>query len=116
MDCPGISRQIKETHMSVIGAILIFVIGMAAGLCAAAGIAVLIKRAVTQLRKERDYLRQSAWKDRLEFETDKAYRVGYHRGYRRGRANPLTDVERLADTIREKNMDFRGPSVRRDDS
>lgn len=99
--------------MSVLGGIIIFVLGIAAGLGAAAGIYVLMRRALADLRKRNRYLEVSAWRDRLEFETDKAYRTGYSRGYRKGRANPMSDVERLAATIEEKRMDFRGPVSRR---
>lgn len=95
--------------MSAIIGILVFVLGLAAGLGAAAGVIVLLKKATAELRRRNRRLETSAWEDRLEFETYKAYRSGYSRGYRRGRANPLSDVERLAETIREKRMDFRGP-------
>lgn len=98
--------------MGVIGGIIIFVLGVAAGLGAAAGVLILVKRAMSELRKKNRHLEMSAWRDRLEFETDKAYRTGYSRGYRKGRASPMSDVERLAATIEEKRMDFRGPSTR----
>lgn len=98
--------------MSVFGGILIFAFGMAAGLGLAVGICVLVKRALSDLRRRNRHLEVSAWRDRLEFETDKAFRAGYHRGYRKGRTNPITDVERLAATIQEKRMDFRGPARR----
>lgn len=99
--------------MGVIGGIIIFILGIAAGLGAAAGIYTLIKRALADLRKKNRHLEVSAWRDRLEFETDKAYRAGYSRGYRKGRASPMSDVERLAATIEEKRMDFRGPVTKR---
>ena len=98
--------------MGVIGGIIIFVLGVAAGLGAAAGVLILVKRAMSELRKKNRHLEMSAWRDRLEFETDKAYRTGYSRGYRKGRASPMSDVERLAATIEEKRMDFRGPPTR----
>ena len=96
--------------MSVFGGILLFIVGVAAGLAAAAGIAILVQRLMSQLKKENKHLKESAWRDRLEYETDKAYHTGYSRGYRKGRADPLSDVERLAATIQEKRMDFRGPT------
>lgn len=102
--------------MGVIGGIIIFVLGVAAGLGAAAGVLILVKRAMSELRKKNRHLEVSAWRDRLEFETDKAYRTGYSRGYRKGRASPMSDVERLAATIEEKRMDFRGPSTRRSET
>lgn len=99
--------------MGVIG-ILIFVIGLAAGLAAAAGIAILIQRVMAQLKRENKHLKESAWRDRLEFETSKAYRVGFNRGYQKGRADPLNDVERFAATLKEHNIDFRtGPAKKR---
>lgn len=102
--------------MGVFGGILVFVLGVAAGLAAAAGITILVQRLMSQLKRENKHLKESAWRDRLEYETDKAYRTGYSRGYRKGRANPLSDVERLAATIQEKRMDFRGPASKGGDS
>lgn len=100
--------------MGVIGGILIFVFGLGAGLAAAAGIAILIQRVMAQLKKENRHLKESAWKDRLEYETNRAYRVGYHRGYLKGRDDPMSDVERLASTIKKHNIDFRtGPAKKR---
>ena len=102
--------------MSVFGGILLFIVGVAAGLAAAAGIAILLQRLMSQLKRENKHLKESAWRDRLEYETDKAYRTGYNRGYRKGRADPLSDVERLAATIQDKRMDFRGPAPRGGDN
>ena len=100
--------------MGVIGGILIFVIGLAAGLAAAAGIAILMQRVMYKLKRENKHLKESAWRDRLEFETSKAYRVGYHRGYLKGRDDPLSDVERFAATLKKHNVDFRtGPARKR---
>ena len=100
--------------MSVIGGIIVFVLGVAAGLGAATGVLILVKRAMSELRKKNRHLEVSAWRDRLDFETDKAYRAGYSRGYRKGRASPMNDVERLAATLEDHNVDSRtGPARKR---
>lgn len=103
--------------MSVIGGILVFIFGLAAGLAAAAGIAILIQRITSQIKKENRHLKESAWNDRLEYETHRAYRTGYHRGYQKGRTDPINDVERLASTLKAHNIDFRtGPARKRSES
>lgn len=89
--------------MSVFGGIVLFTVGLAAG-----GGAVMFNRwcvdsKTAQLRRENEHLKSSAWKDRLEFETERAYR----KGYKDGRKSPMSDVERLADTLEERNIDFR---------
>lgn len=89
--------------MSVIGGVLLFAAGTAMG----AGAVIFNRRSVEaqtwQLRRENEHLKQSAWKDRLEYESDKAFR----RGYYEGRKNPMTDIERLADTLESRRVDFR---------
>ena len=63
--------------MSVIGGVLLFVAGTAMG----AGAVMYNRRSVEaqtrQLRRENEHLKQSAWRDRLEYESDKAFRRGY---------------------------------------
>jgi len=99
--------------MSAIGGIIIFVLGIGAGLGAAVGIVILVKRLTEPLRRANKHLETSAWNDRLEFESRKAFHAGYVRGYRKGRDNPLSDVERLAATLEEHNIDFRTGSTRK---
>ena len=93
--------------MGVIGGILVFAVGLAAGLVAAAGIVILIHRIITPIKRENRRLMDCAWKDRLDYETNRAYRVGYRRGYITGRDDPLNDVERFAATLRKHKVDFR---------
>lgn len=89
--------------MSVIGGVLLFVAGTAMG----AGAVMYNRRSVEaqtrQLRRENEHLKQSAWRDRLEYESDKAFR----RGYYEGRKSPMSDVERLGDTLESRRVDFR---------
>ena len=103
--------------MGVIGGILVFVVGLTAGLLAAAGIAILIHRIITPIKQENRRLETCAWEDCLKYQTRKAYQTGYHRGYLKGRDDPLTDVERLASTLRKRNVDFRtGPARERSEN
>lgn len=100
--------------MGVIVGILIFVVGLSAGLLAAAGIAILIHRIITPIKQENRRLETCAWEDCLKYQTRKAYQTGYHRGYLKGRDDPMSDVERLASTIKKHNIDFRtGPAKKR---
>ena len=46
----------------------------------------------------------SAWQEKLEYETHKAYR----QGYREGRLSPANDAERFAEFVEDRNIDFRG--------
>lgn len=89
--------------MSVIGGIMLFAAGIAVGGGAVKFNRWCVESQTSQLRKENEHLRTSAWKDRLEYETDRAYRNGYHEG----RKSPMSDVERLADTLEERRIDFR---------
>jgi len=103
--------------MGVFGGILVFTIGLAGGVSASVGAAIAIKKITAPIRKENRHLRDSAWNDRLEFETRRAFHSGYVRGYRKGRDNPLSDVERLAATLEERNIDFRTvPAKKRGDA
>lgn len=102
--------------MGAFGGILIFTIGVAGGVSASVGVAIVIKRIMAPIRKENRHLRDSAWMDRIEFESRRAFHNGYMRGYRKGRDNPLSDVERLAATLEEHKVDFRtGPARKRGD-
>lgn len=91
--------------MSVFGGIMLFAAGLAVG-----GGAVVFNRwtaeaQTSQLRRENEHLKQSAWKDRLEYETDRAWRRGYHEG----RTKPMTEAERFVEMMDHGNIDFRGP-------
>ena len=91
--------------MSVFGGIALFVAGVAVG----GGAVILhqteVRRASAQLRRENEHLKASAWRDRLEFETYKAYGDGYYDGSK----NPMTDVERFADFLERRHIDYRFP-------
>ena len=89
--------------MNIIGGILLFVAGLAVGGGLVVYNRVSVQNATGQLRKENERLKQSAWVDRLDYETNRAYQEGY----KEGRRNPMSDVERLADTLERKKMDFR---------
>ena len=81
-----------------------FVTGVATGSGLVIANRMNVKRATTQLRRENEHLRNSAWQDKLEYETHKAYR----QGYREGRLSPANDAERFAEFVEERNIDFRG--------
>ena len=91
--------------MCVIGGILLFASGAVIGGGALMYNQRSVRKATERLQRENDHLRNSAWRDRLDYETARAYRQGYYEGTR----NPMSDVERLADTIERKNIDFRTP-------
>jgi len=89
--------------MSVIGGILLFVAGMLTG-----GGAVIFNRRCVQretepLRAENNKL----WNIHNEDEATRRADYAYRKGYSAGRKNPISDVERLADTIERHNIDFR---------
>ena len=89
--------------MSIIGGILIFVAGVVSGGSLVAYNQYSIHSATSGLRKENERLRESAWTDKLESETSKAYA----KGVKDGRKVPLSDVERFADTLNEGGYEFR---------
>lgn len=89
--------------MSVFGGIMLFAAGVALGGGAVKFNRWCVESQTSQLRRENEHLRNSAWQDRLEYETDRAWRKGYHEG----RKSPMSDVERLADTLEERHIDFR---------
>lgn len=91
--------------MSVIGGILLFTAGVAIG-----GGAVIfnrwsVQRESEQLRRENDHLKDAAWRDRLEYEVDRGYREGYYDGSR----SPLSDVEKFADLLERRRIDYHFP-------
>ena len=90
--------------MGVIGGIALFTFGIATG----GGVVVFTQRVVknqtAQLRRENEHLKESAWRDRLEYDKHRAYA----RGYKDGRLSPANDAERFAEFIEDRNIDFRG--------
>lgn len=95
--------------MSVFGGILLFTLGVAAGGGAVAFNHKCVKDQTSQLRRENEHLKDSAWLDRIEYSKHKAYA----RGYRDGRLSPANDAEKFAEFIEENNIDFRGQRRRR---
>lgn len=91
--------------MSVFGGVMLFAVGFIAG----SGAVILhqtdVRRTSDQLRRENEHLKVCAWKDRLEFESYKAYGDGYYDGSK----NPMTDVERFADFLDRRHIDYRIP-------
>lgn len=90
--------------MSVFGGIVLFIAGVATGSGLVIANRVNVQRETAQLRRENEHLKNSAWKDRLDYETAKAY----GEGYRKGRLSPANDAEKFADFIEQNNIDFRG--------
>ena len=90
--------------MSVFGGIVLFVAGVATGSGLVIANRVNVQRETAQLRRENERLRNSAWQDKLEYESSKAFREGY----REGRLSPANDAERFAEFVEDRNIDFRG--------
>lgn len=90
--------------MSVFGGIVLFMAGVATGSGLVIANRVNVQRETAQLRRENEHLRNSAWQDKLEYETHKAY----WKGYREGRLSPANDAERFAEFVEDHNIDFRG--------
>ena len=89
--------------MSVFGGIMLFVAGVATGGGAVVFNRHCVQKETSQLRRENEHLKQAAWNDRLEFESERAFRRGYHEG----RKSPLSDVEKLADTLEQHRAQLR---------
>lgn len=89
--------------MSVFGGVLLFVSGVVVGGGAVAYNHYCVRRATFGLNKENQRLKDAAWEDAIKYKEDRAYREGYEKG----RRSPLSDVERLADTLEKGHMDFR---------
>ena len=91
--------------MSVIGGVLLFAAGVGLG----GGVVFFnrwcVQRESDRLRRENEHLKDSAWRDRLEFEEDRSYREGYYDGSK----HPLSDVEKFADLLQRRNIDYRLP-------
>lgn len=89
--------------MGVFGGILLFSAGIVVGSSAVIVHQRDVRRASAQLRRENEHLKTCAWKDRLEFEALKAYGDGYYDGSR----NPMSDVEKFADFLEARHIDYR---------
>lgn len=89
--------------MSVLGGVALFLAGAAVG----SGAVAYNKRCVSgvekRARRECETLRNEVYNVKLEAECDRAYREGYAEG----RKNPLTDVERLAQTFEKRRVSVR---------
>ena len=81
--------------MSVIGGVLLFSAGVVVGGGAVAYNKACIRSVERRTAKERDGLRKEVYEVKFRSECDRAYREGYAEG----RKNPLSDVERLAQTF-----------------
>ena len=90
--------------MSVFGGILLFAAGVATGSGLVIANRVNVQRETAQLRRDNENLRNSAWHDKLEHESSRAYRQGYHDG----RFSPASEAERFAEFVEDRNIDFRG--------
>ena len=89
--------------MSIFGGIILFVSGVAIGGSAVAYNYHSIRRATTGLHKENERLKTCAWEDKMDY----VYKQAYDEGYFQGRKSPLSDVERFADTLESRHIDFR---------
>jgi len=89
--------------MSVLGGVLLYAAGVVTGAGAVLFNHWSVESRTSQLRKENEHLKTSAWEDRMEYAQDKAFRKGFNEG----RKNPMSDVERFADTLSEGGYEFR---------
>lgn len=95
--------------MSVFGGIVLFTLGVATGGGLVIGNRVAVQRETAQLRRENEHLKTSAWKDRLEYETTRAY----HRGYKEGRLSPANDAEKFVQLVEDRGITLGGQGRRR---
>ena len=95
--------------MSVIGGIALYALGVVTGGGLVIANRLNLRKETTQLRRENEHLKMSAWKDRLLYETDRAY----WDGYKDGRLSPANDAEKFAAFVEDRNIDFRGQRRRR---
>lgn len=89
--------------MNVIGGILLFVAGLIVGGGAVVYNHASIQKATEALKQENDDLREQLWQRNSDSRAKKAYTDGYDRG----RRNPITAVEELADTLEKHNSTIR---------
>ena len=96
--------------MSVFGGIVLFIAGIVTGAGAVVFNRVCVRKESELLRRENDRLKNCAWCDRLEFETYKAYGDGYYDGSR----SPMSDVEKFADFLERRRVQYRFPTEETD--
>lgn len=89
--------------MSVIGGVALFCTGVIVGGSAVAYNKACVSRAEQRTEKERDGLRKEVYEVKFRSECDRAYREGYAEG----RKNPLSDIERLAQTFDGRKVQVR---------
>lgn len=90
--------------MSIFGGILLYAAGVATGSGLLITHRIYVERETAPLRRANKHLEECAWRDRLQFETDKAYAEGY----KDGRKSPASAAEQFADFVEDRNIDFRG--------
>ncbi|MBO5917385.1 MAG: hypothetical protein J6Q14_01290 [Oscillospiraceae bacterium] len=95
--------------MSVIGGVALFALGVAAGGGVLGYTQWAVRTQTAQLRRENEHLKESAWRDKLDYETHKAY----NQGYRDGRLSPASEAEKFAEFVEDHNIDFRGQRRKR---
>lgn len=98
--------------MSVFGGIALFSLGVATGSGLVIGHRVAVNRETSQLRRENEHLKTSAWKDRLDFETARAY----NKGFKEGRLSPASDAEKFVQLVEDQRITLGGQNRRRQPS
>lgn len=93
----------EETEMSVIGGVLLFAAGAAIGGGAVAYHKGCVRVVEHRAAREKDALRREVYDVKFRSECDRAYR----KGYSDGRADPLSDAEKLARTFQGRRVDVR---------
>ncbi len=89
--------------MSVIGGVLLFAAGAAIGGGAVAYHKGCVRVVEHRAAREKDALRREVYDVKFRSECDRAYR----KGYSDGRADPLSDAEKLARTFSGRKVDVR---------
>lgn len=89
--------------MTVFGGIMLFAAGIAVGGSAVAYHKGCVRVVEHRAAREKDALRREVYDVKFRSECDRAYR----KGYSDGRADPLSDAEKLARTFRGRNVDIR---------
>lgn len=89
--------------MSVMGGVLLFSAGLLVGGGAVSYNRACVQRAERRGAKERDGLRREVYDVKFRAECDRAWREGYAEG----RKNPLSEIERLAQTFEGRKVQVR---------
>lgn len=89
--------------MSVTGGVALLLAGIAVGGALVTYNRRCVQRVEERARRERDQLRTELYDVKFRAECDRAYREGYAEG----RKNPLSDIERLAQTFEGRNVSVR---------